>query len=147
MDVYAAHPASHLPILLRASWVRYLVVRIVSVHKVLQDGTAFPYIKVMTVLVFIRNGGNAAVRVDLEEPRLFLFMGEERDLPDLSNPIESIFCLWCKTSSLRRTLYFKPSSSRAMDTLRGLGVPSQYKVMFSLSLMLTMCRGRWCRYL
>ena len=62
-----------------ATGVRYLVILVISVHEILQDGTAFPNLELLAVLVLVDDGWDATVGVDVEEPRLFLLMLREID--------------------------------------------------------------------
>lgn len=55
------------------------MVLIVAVHEILQDGTAFPDLELLAVLVRIDDGWNATVGVDFEIPFLFLLVFEELD--------------------------------------------------------------------
>lgn len=55
------------------------MVHIVPVHEILQDGTAFPDFELLTVLVRVDDGRDAAIGVDIEVPLLFLLMFKELD--------------------------------------------------------------------
>lgn len=50
------------------------MVLVVPVDQVLQDGTALEYADLLAVGEGIRDGGNATIGVDLEEPRLLLLI-------------------------------------------------------------------------
>jgi hypothetical protein len=69
--------------LFRPTRVRYLVALVVPVHKVLQDGTAFPDLELLAVVICIDDGWNATVGVDVEVPLLFLLMFKKLDWMDL----------------------------------------------------------------
>lgn len=55
------------------------MVRIVAIHEILQDSAAFPDFELLPVLVFVDDGRNATVGVDVEVPLLFLLMFKELD--------------------------------------------------------------------
>ena len=59
--------------------IRDLVVHIVAVDEILQDGTAFPDFELLSVLVRVDDGWDATVGVDIEVPLLFLLMFKELD--------------------------------------------------------------------
>lgn len=67
---YKTHPVVHLPVLSRAVGVGDLVVLVVAVHEVLHDGGALKQPDGLAVLEDVREGRDAAVGVDLEEPWL-----------------------------------------------------------------------------
>lgn len=77
------YPACHLPVLLRSARERYLVIHIVAIHKVLQNGSALPDVELLAILVDVGDSRDATVWVDVEEPLLFLLMLEELDLAHL----------------------------------------------------------------
>ena len=72
----AAHlpeqPALRLVVLLAALRVRDLVVLVVALDEVLHDGAGLEERNGRAVLELVGKGGDAAVGVDFEEPRLFL---------------------------------------------------------------------------
>lgn len=55
------------------------MVRIVSVHEILQDSAAFPDFELLAVLVLVDDGWDATVGIDVEVPLLFLLMFKELD--------------------------------------------------------------------
>jgi hypothetical protein len=73
------YPACSLPVLFGPTRIRYHVLPIVSVHEILQDGTAFPDFELLALLVRVDDGWDATVRVDVEVPLLFLLMFKELD--------------------------------------------------------------------
>jgi hypothetical protein len=50
------------------------MVLVVPVHEVLQDGTTFPNLEALAVLVRVNESGDATVGVYIEVPLLFLLM-------------------------------------------------------------------------
>ncbi len=109
------------------------MVLVVPVHEILQDGATFPDLEVVATLVRVDDGRNAAVGVDVEVPLLFLLVFKELNCAYLHTDCVRVFeisiCLFFSGSRAmmhrNHTLYFKPSSSSAMEILSGLGVPSQ----------------------
>lgn len=112
------------------------MVLVVPVYEILQDGTTFPDLEVVATLVRVDDGRNAAVGVDVEEPLLFLLVFKDLNCAYLHTDCVRVFkifiCLFSPFFSGsgamvhgNHTLYFKPSSSSAMEILSGLGVPSQ----------------------
>ena len=79
MGISPIYPACHLPVLFGPTRIRDLVVPIVPVHEILQDGTAFPDFELLVVLVRVDDGWDATVGVDVEIPLLFLLMFKELD--------------------------------------------------------------------
>lgn len=73
------YPACHLPVLFSLTRIRNLVVLIVPVHEILQDGTALPDFELLAVLVRVNDGRDATIGVDVEVPLLFLLMFKELD--------------------------------------------------------------------
>lgn len=67
-----AYPVIDLPMLPRAVGVRDLVVLVISVHKVLHDGGTLKKPNGLAIFKGVRQGGDAAIGVDLQEPRLLL---------------------------------------------------------------------------
>lgn len=120
---YGTYPACHLPVLFGTTGIRDLVVLVIPFHKILQDGTTFPDLEFVSMLVCVDDGWDATVWVDVEKPLLFLFMFEQFDCTSLNidyvRSRHDYFEIWV------HALYFKPSSSSAMEILSGLGVPSQ----------------------
>jgi hypothetical protein len=82
--ISAIYPVCHLPVLFGPTGIRDLVVPVVPVYEILQDGTAFPDFELLAVLVRVDDGWDAAVGVDVEVPLLFLLMFKELDLAYLS---------------------------------------------------------------
>lgn len=74
-----SYPACHLPVLFSPTRERDLVVLIVPIHEVLQDGTALPDFELLAVLVHVDDGWYAAIWVDVEIPLLFLLVFKELD--------------------------------------------------------------------
>ena len=63
--------------------IRDLVVLVVPVHEILQDGATFPDLEVVAILVRVDDGRNAVVGVDVKVPLLFLFVFKELNCPYL----------------------------------------------------------------
>ena len=100
------------------------MVFVVSVHEILQDGATLPDLDLVTILVRVDEGRDAAVGVDIKEPLLLLLVLKELD--DAYLHATALGLTRCPADVMwDHTLYFRPSSSRAMEILRGLGVPSQ----------------------
>lgn len=59
------------------------MVHIVAVHKILQNGSALPDIKLLAILVDVGDSRDATIWVDVEEPLLLLLMLEKLDLAHL----------------------------------------------------------------
>lgn len=57
--------------------IRDLVVLVIPVHEILQNSATFPDFQVVATLVRVDDGRNAAVRVDVEVPLLFLLVFKE----------------------------------------------------------------------
>lgn len=68
-----AYPAGDFPVLGSTLGVRNLVVLVVPLHEVLQDGAALKDANLLAVQG-ICEGGNAAIGVDVEEPLLLLLI-------------------------------------------------------------------------
>lgn len=71
--------------------IRNLVVLIVPVDKILQDGATFPDLEVVATLVCVDDGRDAAVGVDVEEPLLLLLVFEELDCAYLYTECVRVF--------------------------------------------------------
>jgi hypothetical protein len=54
--------------------IRNLVVLVVAINNVFKDGSAFKDTDLLPIGPCIRDGGNSAIGVDLQEPRLFLLI-------------------------------------------------------------------------
>lgn len=65
------------------------MVLVIAVHEILQDGAALKDANDGTVGPLVRDGGDAAVGVDFEEPRLFLLVGAYFNMVDLQQRRES----------------------------------------------------------
>jgi hypothetical protein len=70
------YPARHLPVLFGTTGIRDLVVLVIPLHKILQDGTTFPDLEFVAVLICVDDGWETAVWVDGKKPLLFLFVFE-----------------------------------------------------------------------
>lgn len=68
------YPAGDFPVLTRPMRIRNLVVFVVAVRQVLQDGTALKDADLLAVLKLVRQGGDATIGVNLQEPRLLLLI-------------------------------------------------------------------------
>ena len=77
------YPGHHLPVLRRVARVRNLVVLDVAVDKVLENGTALKDANGLAIRPLVGDGGDAAVGVNLEEPRLLLLILAHLDGMDL----------------------------------------------------------------
>lgn len=77
------YPGHHLPVLRRVARVRHLVVLVVAVYKVLENGSALKDANGLAIRPLVGDGGDAAVGVNLEEPRLLLFILAHLDGMDL----------------------------------------------------------------
>ena len=73
------YPASRLPVLFGPMRIRDLVVHIVPIHQILQDGTAFPDLEPLTDLVGVDEGWDSTVGVDVEVPLLLLLVFKKFD--------------------------------------------------------------------
>ena len=78
-----AYPAGHLPMLARPGGVRDLVVLVIAVDDVLENSTALKDADRLAVGELVGQGGNAAIGVDFEEPRLLLLIVGHADWVDL----------------------------------------------------------------
>lgn len=85
------YPACHLPVLFAAMGIRNLVVLVVPVHEILQDGATFPDLELMATLVRVDDGRNASVGVDVEIPLLFVFVFKELDCAYLHTDCVRVF--------------------------------------------------------
>lgn len=109
------------------------MVLVVPVHEILQDGATFPDLEFVATLVRVDNGRDLPIWVDVEIPLLFLLVFKELNCVYLQTYCVRGFnisiCIFFSGSGAMingyHTLYFKPSSSSAMEILSGLGVPSQ----------------------
>jgi hypothetical protein len=76
-------PIVHLVFLARATRVGDLVVRVILINEVLEDRTGFEEVDGLAIGEGVGQSGNAAIRVNSEEPRLFLLGLREGDGVDL----------------------------------------------------------------
>lgn len=54
--------------------IRDLVIRVVLCNQIQENSTALKDLDLVTILVFVSEGGNATVGVNLQEPSFFLFV-------------------------------------------------------------------------
>ena len=105
------------------------MVLVVPLHEILQNGATLPDLELAAIFTRVDNGWNAAVGVDVEVPLLLLLVLKKLDHADLDPDCVRFSKLSISaTGSIiywSLTLYFKPSSSSAIEILSGLGVPSQ----------------------
>lgn len=92
------YPVVHLPVLARAARVRHLVLGVVAVDQVLQDGSALEDADGLAVREGVGNGRDAAVGVDLEEPRLLLTVNTGTAPPRL-NPRGRVLPFGCSPTA------------------------------------------------
>lgn len=85
------YPACHLPVLFAAMRIRDLVVLVVPVHEILQDGATFPDFEVVATLVVVDDGRNAAIGVNVKVPLLFLLVFKELNCAYLHTDCVRVF--------------------------------------------------------
>lgn len=76
-------PVGNFPMLARVFGVGNLVVLVVAIDEVLKDGARLKDANGLAIGVSIGQGGDTAIRVDLNEPRLFLGVLGDVDSFDL----------------------------------------------------------------
>lgn len=107
--------------LLSAVRIRDLVILVVRGDDIQEDSTTFENLDLAAALVLISEGRNATVGVDLKEPGFLLLVRIEVQGHNLDDNVS----IESKASNLLAyTLYSRPSSSKTMEALRPLGVPS-----------------------
>lgn len=65
------------------------MVHIVALHKVLENGSALPYVELLPFFVDVGDGWNPTVWIDVEEPLFFLLMFEQLDLAYLHSTVRN----------------------------------------------------------
>lgn len=85
-------PALHLPIFRRVPGIRELILLVISLHQIIQDRAALKHAQRLPFAgageAGIRERRDAAVWVDLEEPRLLLLVGGEVEFRDVVGEAE-----------------------------------------------------------
>ena len=132
-SVLEEQPIIHLLCLARAARVRDLVIRVILLDKILQDASGFEQTDLLTVREGVRNGRDATIRIDFQEPGLLLgvlpnvdfvnLVRKPRLHPQLANqPRVGLSCRDIRWES-------HPNSSSAMEILMPLGVWVVYSVI------------------
>jgi hypothetical protein len=108
-------PADTLPMILRPIGIRHFVIFIISSDQVLEDGTTLEYLDLTATFIFVSNGRDATVGVDVKEPWLLLLMLAEVQSDDLDGTLVMetclrlrIFYLVLETQFLQGDGYFEP---------------------------------------
>lgn len=97
------------------------MVLVVFINEVLHDGTALKQTDLLAIRNGIRQSRDTAIGVDLKEPWLLLGVFADINGSGLV-PVSTAFCSVFVEARRVVTLYFRPSSSKRMETLMPLGV-------------------------